>query len=341
MAVGRRTDDRPQRNGEIASERCTIIVTPRDLFSTTDECLESVFENTQEPFDLILVMGGAPDSLKRTLQLRYGERARLIFRPHFLNGPQLRNIGLREAKTRLAVCLDTNVFVRPGWLSPLIQCQIETGAAEVVPLCVDRYDTIHTAGNDLFITYQGGEAIGKMELRCTGKKVYERTNLKRSELDFGEVHCQLFVVDTALKLGVYDERLREGIEMDSGLTLTHAGQKIMIEPSSVVCVYYPAMLKHRMDVALYRWQWNIPHVMGCYDYLKVKWNIDLGTRGDFKAHLVKVNSRVGVLTQICPSRISLFCDRALAYAWHRTSRPFKTLRWTVRAWRTGYYKAHS
>ena len=62
---------------------------------------------------------------------------------------------------------------------------------------------------------------------CRPSRFTKATNLKRSEIDFGEVHCQLLVVDTALKLGVYDERLREGIEMDSGLTLTRAGCKIM------------------------------------------------------------------------------------------------------------------
>jgi hypothetical protein len=51
------------------------------------------------------------------LQSRYGENARLIFKPEFLNGSQLRNIGLRETKTGLVVCLDTNVFVRPNWLT--------------------------------------------------------------------------------------------------------------------------------------------------------------------------------------------------------------------------------
>jgi hypothetical protein len=339
MAVERRTDDKPYRKSEIASERCTIIVTPRDLFSTTEKCIESIFENTPESFDLIVVLGGQPESLKQKLQSRYGRKARLIFMPHFLTGSQSRNIGLREAKTRLAVCLDTNVFVRPGWLSPLIQCQIETGAGEVVPLCVDQNDVIHTAGNDLFITYKEGVAIGRMELRCLGQKVHETTNLKRSELDFGEVHCQLLVVETALRLGVYDERLREGIELDCGLTLTRAGQKIMIEPSSIVCLYYPPMLRYEMDVSLYRWQWNIPQVMGCYEYLKTKWNIDLGPRRDFKGFLVKVNARVGILTQIYPSGISVFCDRAIAYACNRINRPFQLLRWTILAWRTGYYKA--
>jgi hypothetical protein len=335
----RRTHDKPQVNDPFIGERCTIIVTPRDLFSTTEECLDSIFKNTPDPFDLIVVMGGAPESVKQMLQSRYGEKARLIFKPQFLNGSQLRNIGLRETKTRLAVCLDTNVFVRPNWLVPLIRCQIETGASEVVPMCVDQDNRIHTAGNDLFITHWNGEAIAKMELRCAGQQVHEKTNLKRSEIDFGEVHCQLLVVDTALKLRIYDERLREGIEMDSGLTLTRAGCKIMVEPNSVVCLCYPIKLKHVIDVPLYRWKWDIPSIVADFDYLETKWNVDLGTSGGFKRYLVRVNARVGLLTQICPLGVSVFCDRAITYALDLLRRPFRSLAWTVLAWRTGYYRS--
>ena len=119
-AVNRRTEENPKIADRSVIERCTIIVTPRDLFSTTEECLEQIFKNTPEPFDLLVVMGGAPEALRATLEARYKDKVHLIFRPDFLNGSQLRNIGLREAKTRLAVCLDTNVFVRAGWLAPLI-----------------------------------------------------------------------------------------------------------------------------------------------------------------------------------------------------------------------------
>jgi hypothetical protein len=339
IMMDRRTHETSQVNEPFTPERCTIIVSPRDLFSTTEECLENIFKNTPEPFDLIVVMGGAPESIKEMLQSRYGDKSRLIFKPKFLNGAQLRNIGLREAKTRLAVCLDTNVFVRPKWLAPMIRCQVETGASEVVPLCVDQYNRIHSAGNDLFITYSNGEAIAKMELRCVGQQVHEETNLKRSEIDFGEVHCQLLVVDTALKLGVYDERLREGIEMDSGLTLTRAGCNIMAQPDSVVCLYYPLKLKHVTDVPLYRWKWDIPEVMADFDYLERKWNIDLSTSGGFKRYLVRVNARVGFLTQICPTSVSVFCDRAIAYVLDSFRRPFRSLAWTILAWRTGYYRA--
>jgi glycosyltransferase involved in cell wall biosynthesis len=339
MTMTRRTQDNPRVTDRIAIERCTIIVTPRDLFSTTEECLESILRNTSEPFDLIVVIGGAPVSIQEMLKSRFYKKARFIYEPQFLNASQLRNIGLKEAKTRLAVCLDTNVFVRPNWLAPLVQCQIETEASEVVPLCVDQDDSIHNAGNDLFITYRDGQAIGKMELRYCGQQIYDTTNLKSSEIDFGEVHCQLLVVETALRLRVYDERLREGIELDSGLTLRQAGCKIMFEPASVVCLYYPLLLKHVIDVPLYRWKWEISEVMAGYEYLEKKWKIDFTSSGVFRRYLVRVNARVGILTQICPTSISVFCDRALAYAWDSLCHPFRRFAWTILAWRTGYFRA--
>jgi len=180
-----------------------------------------------------------------------------------------------------------------------------------------------------------------MELRCVGQQVHEKTNLKRSEIDFGEVHCQLLVVDTALRLGFYDERLREGIEMDSGLTFTKAGCRIMVQPDSVVCLYYPVRIKRVIDVSFYRWKWDIPEIMANFDYLKTKWNIDLGTRDGFKSYLVRVNARVGFLSQIWPSTACLFLDRAIAYALDAIGTPFRRLGWIMLAWRTGYYREGS
>jgi hypothetical protein len=63
---------------------------------------------------------------------RFGDRARFIFEPHFLNQAQARNIGLRAATTRFAVVMDNDVLVRSGWLRGLLGCQRETGAVMVV-----------------------------------------------------------------------------------------------------------------------------------------------------------------------------------------------------------------
>jgi Glycosyl transferase family 2 len=319
-------------------ERCTIIVTPRDLFSVTETCLEHLFRNTPEPFDLIVVIGRAPDQIRRALESKLAHKARLIFEPEFLNGPEARNIALRQTETRLAVCLDTNVFVRPNWLTPLIRCQQETGASMVVPLVLEEDDRIHTGGNDLFITRENGRAFGSMELRFHGLKVCETTNLTRRDVEFCEVHCQLLVVEDAVRLGVYDEHLREGSDIDSGLTLAKAGCKMLVEPTSVVFLHYPYVIENVADVELHMWKWNIPAVMESYDHLREKWNIDVGgPRGNFKRYLVRVNSRVGPLTQLYPTPFTIFLDRLIKYL-AATGRRVSTLGEILTRWRFGYFK---
>jgi hypothetical protein len=321
------------------TERCTIVVTPRDLFSVTDECLDHLEANTPEPHDLIVAMGGAPASVRSRLEQRLAGRARLILDPVFRTTGELRNRALREATTRLAVCVDNNVFVRPGWLAPLLRCQRETEASQVVPLILDGNDKIHTAGNDLFITQEGGKAYGSMELRFQHQKVCETTNLVRREIDFGEVHCQLLVVEDALGLGIYDERLREGGDIDSGLTLSRAGRRMMFEPASCVYLFYPPLLEHAMDVAFHRWKWDIPAVMASYRHIEEKWTIDVGgPRNDFRRYLVGVNARVGPLTQLYPSRATIFADRLTRYLGGRMP-SLRGLRHRFTAWRTGFYRA--
>jgi len=283
------------------TETCTVIVTPRDRFSIIETCIEKILEHTPEPFELIVVMGGAPENLKQALHQKYGSKAKLVFEPAYLNTAQLRNIGLRLARTRLAVCLDTDVYVRPGWLGPLLDCQRETGAGLVVPMVLDKNDVVHTAGNDLFITTKGGQKFCTMELRYAQVAVGETTNLKRREIDFGEVHCHLLIVDAALKLGVYDETYREGSDIDSGLTLAKAGHSMWVEPSSVVYLYYPDRLDEIDDVRYYLWKWDLAATRASFDYFKKKWGMDrTGRDGASMTYYEMVVRRVGKLTRLWP-----------------------------------------
>src|SRR5262249_28547813 len=197
---------------------------------------------------------------------------------------------------------------------------------------------IHTGGNDLFITHKNGQAFGSMEVRFYGLKVCETTNLKRRDVDFGEVHCQLLVVEEALRLGVYDEQLREGSDIDSGLTLARAGCKMLIEPTSIVSLHYPSLIEDTSDAALHMWKWNIPAVMASYDHIRLKWGIDVGgPRGEFKHYLVAVNSRVGPLTQLYPSGLTVSVDRLVKYLAAGVRRVFH-LGNAITAWRFNYYR---
>ena len=87
----------------------------------------------------------------------------MVFEPRFLNCSEARNIGLKLATTRLSVCMDNDVFVRPGWLPPLLRCENETSAGLVVPLILEDERHIHCAGYDMFVTKKGGRSfVGKV-----------------------------------------------------------------------------------------------------------------------------------------------------------------------------------
>jgi hypothetical protein len=51
-------------------ERCSLIVVGRDRFSTTESCIETLIANTHEPHEIIVVLGGAPVSLRTHLESR-------------------------------------------------------------------------------------------------------------------------------------------------------------------------------------------------------------------------------------------------------------------------------
>ncbi len=315
---------------------CTVIVSARDRFSPTARCLENLFANTPEPVEYIAVIGGAPEAFRRALQAKYGERVRLIFENRFLNCAEARNLGLRAAKTRMAACLDNDVYPRAGWLSPLLRCQEETGAGLVVPLMLENERTIHTAGSRLLITHKGGKPFAAKVLPFYKHDVYEGTNLKREPSDYGEMHCQLVDVKAALELGVLDERVQEGEELDSGLAWKKGGRTIWFEPESIVVYDFPLRIEDPMDIPIFKWRWNIRNLIPGYRVMHEKWGMDMTELGYFKYFLMRVNGLLGVLPRVWPTRTALVIDNTLGTMLRLTVIPGRA--WShLRAWSVGYY----
>ena len=292
----------------ISNELVTIVVVLRDRFSTTEKCLETIIANTPEPYELIVVLGAVPNTLQKNLAARYEKKARFIFEPQFKNPAEYRNIGLRETKTKLAVLMDNDVYVRPGWLSSLVDCQGATQADMVVPLVLEVPDQIHTAGNDLMITHRGGKAYGQKVLRFAKMMYYEDSNLKRQRTDYGELHCQLVTAETARRLGVYDDRLREAGEVDSGLAWSKAGAEMWFEPNSVVFYDFPHKINHVEDIRSYLFKWDMRATLEGYRYFEKKWDLDITECGNWQKFMVFLNDKVGLLSRLYPARVTLSLD---------------------------------
>lgn len=291
-------------------EAVTIAVMPRDKFSTMETCLDRIVEHTEVPYDLWVLSGGTPPDLERRWQARYGARARFTFFPEFRNGAELRNHVFEHVETRLVVFVDSDVYVRPDWLGPLVRCQQETGAALVSPLILDRDDRVHTAGTDLFVVQADGKSYASMELRYQHLAVKGRTNLERSEEAFGEMHCQLFLAEVGREIQLFDPALREFQEMDCGLTLARHGHTLMFEPASVVYLYYEQKLREPQDICFHQWKWDMAAMYAGFAHFEQKWGLDINPDDSFGNYLRAVNARVGFFSRRWPTKLSTFLDRA-------------------------------
>jgi hypothetical protein len=295
------------------SLECTVVVTPRDRFSTLETCLNNVFEKTTGSFEVMLSMGGCPKPLQRHLEKTFEGRVKFLIFPDYRNTAQLRNAALEQIRTRLTAFIDSDVYVRPGWLENMLQCQKETGAALVTPLVQDRNNRIHTGGNRFYRFREKGRNYVQMELCYAGLPATPDNNLERMAADFTEIHCQLFVTEDARNLRVYEERIREAHEMDSGLTLMKAGKLQMFEPKARVYLYYTDLIGDPEDAKLHVWKWDPKAIRESFEIFYEKWGMDPDYRGQFTHYLSIVNHRVGPLTKRFPSRFSIQVDRILRF----------------------------
>lgn len=291
----------------------SIVTAPRDQFSCVDAHLATLRAETPPEVPIVAVIGGAPAPLRRLWQERHGERVRFRFEERFLGYGESHNLGLRMIDTPLAVTIECDTFPRPGWFAPLVECQRETGAMMVVPLVLERPRKIHCAGNDLYITYEGGRGFGHKTLRLMGFPYAESSNLVRRRTDYGELHCQLVQVEPTLRLGAYDERILEVGEVDCGLTWARAGGELLFEPRSVVHFVEDAPL-HAQDVAFFEWRWDLPEVRRGYQVFQDKWGFDITEHGEFRRFLMRRHERLGFLPRRLPYEPVLGLSRALRSA---------------------------
>jgi GT2 family glycosyltransferase len=319
------------------NELLSVVVVPRDRFSTTTKCLDALLAHTPEPHELLVVLGGASEKFKKELIQRYSGKARFLFEPSFLGPPQSRNIALKAVRTRLAAIVENDVIVRPGWLTALLKCQKETGAAMVVPLILEDEETIHTAGNGLYRTHRNGIAFGSKELKYYKQAFYGSSNLKRERTDYGELHCQLVEVEPAIRLGVFDEHITEAGECDSGLSWTKGGRELWFEPASVAIYDLPKRIVHVEDIRFFAWRWDMRTILDGYRYFEKKWNLDISEFGNFKHFLLQFNGKCGLLPRLLPSRTALRLDQMFVYARRTAEKSLKV--WTfLRGWLFGYYE---
>ncbi|MEM7648816.1 MAG: glycosyltransferase [Cyanobacteria bacterium P01_A01_bin.70] len=260
----------------------TLIVSPRERFSHTRQALESLYANTELPFQLVYVDGGSPRQTRDYLQQQSIERGfELVRTESYLAPNQARNLGLAKATTEYVVFVDNDVEVVPGWLRHLVTCADETQATAVCPLtCIGQPvgHKIHLAGGEARIVLQ---IKGDDRQRRVHEKHYfvnrlvtdVQDQLQRRQCEFAEFHCVLVRRSLFDTIGPLDENLLSTREhIDFCLTLARVGGTVYCEPAAVV-TYVPAVLWRPSDLTFFMLRWSDEWEIRSLKYFRKKWDL--------------------------------------------------------------------
>jgi GT2 family glycosyltransferase len=259
--------------------RTTIVVAPRERFTSLVESLHSLFQTIPAEVPVVVVEGGTPVATRAELSALADERSyRLISLPYMLKPNEARNRGVAEASTEFVVLADNDIHYEPGWLQALEAHAVAHDSDAVAPLiCIGppAATIIHHAGGVLEAT----RANGRLTLR-------ERHRLMDSPLEsvqdvlpetgnhVCEFHCMMVRRSFLEKLGGLDERLITREQMDFALRALVLEGKVTFAQDAVV-TYMARDDFSPLDLRYHLFRWSDRFVVESMDAFEATWGVSL------------------------------------------------------------------
>lgn len=285
----------------------TIALVPREVFSTTERTIETLYERTEEPFDLVCVDGASPPAVRDYLDKAAAEKGFTLLRSdRYLTPNQARNLAADWAMKNLpspnVVFVDNDVLVAPGWLGALTRAAEETGAGVVGPAYYEHLpelSRLHMLGGECRIaTNADGQRVYHERHRCQHQASADADHpLERHETELIEFHAVLVRREVFERIGLLDEQLLAHSEHgDLCLTAREAGFAIWIEPASRI-TYAPPRRLNPADREFFFLRWSDARTLANQQRMKQKWRLDhvANTRGRGLAW-VRGHRRLGLST---------------------------------------------
>ncbi|HZU99356.1 MAG TPA: glycosyltransferase, partial [Planctomycetota bacterium] len=213
----------------------SIVVVAYNNLHLTEECLDSVLQLTEPPYELVLVDNGSSDGTREyftALRDKLGGRVPVQVLANSENKGYVlaANQGIRAARGSSVVLLNNDATVRPGWLQALLDAS-QGGSVGVVTAKILNMDgTVQSAGGILHrldggftIPFQGEDRLAPP---VTGRR----------EVENAGGPCMLLTRELLQRIGVFDEVFSPAYFEDSDLCLRAraAGLKLVYEPRAEV-----------------------------------------------------------------------------------------------------------
>ena len=209
----------------------TVMVPCRNEKDFIHLCLDSIIEQDYPKTQLeVLVIDGMSEDGTREVIEKYTNEHSYI---KFLNNrkkitPAAMNIGIRNAKGDIIMKLDAHTVYKKNYISNCVKYLNDYGADNVggVLKAIPKDDTLLAKSIVIAISHPFG--VGSSFFRIGSKRpIWVDT------VSFGCYRKEMFK-----KIGLYDENLARGQDMELNQRLRKAGGKILLHPD-IISNYYP------------------------------------------------------------------------------------------------------
>lgn len=244
------------------SPEVTVIVVPRDRFSSAPKCVEAIVQNTTVPFRLVLLdFGYSKRDLETIEGLANGVDLDIVPVGRTIPMQAFRDY-LPKITTKYTAWVDNDTFVREGWMAALLE-RAAMGARVILPVTLEREGLdvdsrrlpvrnhvshselrrVKVDGKDYAIDYKPYRRAAPEEIPQGGHTV-----------DYFELHAFFAETEVLRQLEYPEMVVREHI--DIGIQLNKMGIPIWCEPKAVVHFDNIHERPTRRDLGFFFYRWD-------------------------------------------------------------------------------------
>jgi GT2 family glycosyltransferase len=205
----------------------SVVMVTHGAWSFTRQAVDALVAHTEHTFELIIVDNASKDGTReRLLDMR---DVRVIFNEQNSGFGPASNQGAALARADYLLLLNSDAFVEPGWLDPLLETIQHDSVGAVVPCFLHRDGSLQDAGTLL-------AKDGTTGVYGDGDDPHRLPYRFRRVLDAGCAACMLIKRGPFNVLRGFDERYAPAYyeDADMCLRLAQLGLRVVYEPRSRV-----------------------------------------------------------------------------------------------------------
>jgi len=236
----------------ILHERVTIVMVPYEQYSTFPTAVDTLYENTHSPFNLIVIEGSAPESIRSALEKRKKRHQdiKIIYTNHLPLAGEARNLALPHIKTNWVFFMDNDVRVTARWLPSLVHTAKETKAEIICPAILNTQNPIY---------------------------ILHSADMLQESSDIN-IHGFLITKNALNLIGEFDENA-SSFTLGLDLSLKAKAKNIEIRHEAKTCLKRDFVFSGKpQDIKLFHRQWDSEYHKKSLVSLKQRWNIELDER---------------------------------------------------------------